>query len=278
PANGLALQGTIIAWHDALVTLPAHGADLRSAIQAALDAQRSSALVQPGEHYYLYAPGQLAGPVLATQPLRATLTYQLVTVGGYSEPCDLDRGQTIPCRFPGQNCGQLCTVLASSVPGTDATHDWIAAALVRATWQYATLDGHVLAHDIAESFGMQLAVLRISWDGSAWQVTPIVGHTLGLDVADDLACDPAREWLGQTSWSFMLTNPPPGERALFASDATPTDGCVVVLEHGAPAIFLERFGLLLTVNDAARNPTDTLSAADPAEQLLAQRLLAQLQP
>ncbi|HEV7126692.1 MAG TPA: hypothetical protein VGN32_04535, partial [Ktedonobacterales bacterium] len=152
-ADGLVLAGTVIATHVSLAALAAKGADLTRAIQRALDATRSSALVQPGEHYYFYAPGQFAGPVLATQPLRATLTYQLVTVGGYPEPCDLDRGQTIPCRFPGQNCGQLCTVLASSVPGTDATHDWIAAALVRATWQYATLDGHVLAHDIAESFG-----------------------------------------------------------------------------------------------------------------------------
>lgn len=74
-----------------------------------------------------------------------------------------------------------------------------------------------------------------------------------------------------------MDNPPPGAAALFASDATPTDGCVAVLDQGGqPAVFLERFGVLLTVNDTAVNPTDNLPAADITERQLADRLTAPL--
>ena len=66
--------------------------------------------------------------------------------------------------------------------------------------------------------------------------------------------------------------------AQFASDDTLADGCVAVLTHGQQAIFLQRFGVLLTVNDAARNPVDNLPVADAAEQRLAQHLLALLSP
>jgi hypothetical protein len=78
----------------------------------------------------------------------------------------------------------------------------------------------------------------------------------------------------------MLTNPPPGSTAQFASDATPADGCIVVLDQqrgdGSPAVFLERFGVLLTVNDVAVNPYDNFPVADAGERQLAAQLEALL--
>jgi hypothetical protein len=47
-------------------------------------------------------------------------------------------------------------------------------------------------------------------------------------------------------------------------------------DQGETALFLQRFGVLLTVNDIARNPSDNLPVADSTEQALARRLYAQL--
>jgi hypothetical protein len=272
---------SVIGVRASLATLdPAQGQKLTGAVQAALDAARSSAIVQPGERYFYYTQGQQGGPVVATQPLRATLGYQLVIDHAYPEPCILAQGVD-PCRFPGQDCSYLCTVPhPPSAVGSGG--DWIAGALVSASWDYQTLDGRTVARGIGEQFGVQLMALRIALDSAGWHVTPIFGHTPDLPVADDPVCAPARSWLAMGTWSFMLVDPPPGAQVQFASDATPADGCVAVLNQAPPtapsAVFLERFGVLLTVNEVARNPTDNLPVADPAEQSLAQRLAAQLSP
>lgn len=278
------LPGAVIAAHATLTTLdPAvgGGSQLSDAIQRALDASRSTATVQPGEQYYSFQQNQAGTPVVATQPLRATLSYQFLTGAGYTEPCILTQ-PAIPCRFPGQDCSELCTVAQPPASVVDTPETWIAAAIVSAAWTYTTLDGHIVAQNVGEQFGIQLAALRITWDGAQWHVTPLFGHTPGLDVADDAACDPLRFALSNTSsWSFMLNDPPPGAQVYFASDATPADGCAAMLAQapGGPAgagVFLQRFGVLLTVNDIARNPVDNLPVADPAEQHLAQQLLTEL--
>jgi hypothetical protein len=124
---------------------------------------------------------------------------------------------------------------------------------------------------------MQLMAVRISRDASGWHVTPIIGHTPGLDVADDPVCDPARYQLQASSWNFMLVNPPPGALTTFVSDGNLADGCAVSLSFGPPdtaGIFLQRFGVLSTVNDLARNENDTFPVADAAEQQLALGMLA----
>jgi hypothetical protein len=266
-------QAPIIGLHASLSMLGPYASGLQGAIVQALGASQSSAVVQPGERYY---NGQ--GPVVASQPLRATLAYQLLTDSGYPEPCILG-DPAIPCRFPGQDCNQICTIAAAPASLAVAPNEWLAAAQVHANWTYTTLDGHPVgtsAENVGERFGVQLAVLRITWDGAQWHVTPVFGHVPGLDVADDAVCDPARTWIGNSTWSFMLVGPPPGEQSYFASDTNPTDGCVVVLEHGGPVVFLERFGLLLMVTDAAANPQDNLPIADASERALASRLMAQL--
>ncbi|HLJ79965.1 MAG TPA: hypothetical protein VKT52_00680, partial [Ktedonobacterales bacterium] len=152
---------------------------------------------------------------------------------------------------------------------------------VHASWTYTTLDGHMVALGLGEAFGMQLAVLRVTWDGVEWHVTPILGTTPGLPATDDLVCDPARFWLGDNStWSFMMSDPPPGAQAQYISDSIPTDGCLAVLNQHPPdapsAVFLEHCGVLLAVNAEAENGGSAgLPMANAAERQLAQQLAAQ---
>ncbi|HLZ24976.1 MAG TPA: hypothetical protein VKQ30_22885 [Ktedonobacterales bacterium] len=282
PAADANLVGHVIALHASFGTLPASdGAQLTQVIQAALDANRSHATVQSGEHYYVYQQGENGSPTTATQPLRATLSHVYLPGAGYFEPCIFTQ-PVIPCRFPGQDCGQICTVPQPPPDVATSPGDWIAAVIVHASWRYTTQDGRVVAQDLGEAVGLQLAVLRITWDGGGWHVTPILGATPGLPAADDLVCDPARFWLGGNgTWAFMMSDPPPGARTQFVSDSLPTDGCLAVLNpypRGAPsAVFLQRFGVLLAVNAAATNGGSAgLPVADAAEQQVARHLAAQV--
>jgi hypothetical protein len=272
--------GSIIAVHDSLAALdPADASRLSAAIRFAFDDSASTATVQPGERYFSRQQGAPGGLAVATEPLHVTLTYRFQQSTGYPEPCILGQ-PAIPCRFPGQDCGQLCTVpqLPASLAGPPGT--WIVAVMVNDTYGYTTLGGQVVDEEPESSLGIQLAALRVTRDAGGWHVAPILGYTPGLPVADDPVCDPARFQLGQNPvWAFIVDGPPPGASVAYASDANPADGCVAVVQgFGQPApVFLERFGVLLTVNDAAAsNSYAGLPAADAAERALAQRLLAPL--
>lgn len=279
--------GAVITMHAGLSALaPADAARLTTAIQNALDAVRSTAIVQPGDPYLAFSQGQGDTIMFARQPLRATLSYHFfndpgnsVDGAGQAEPC-LVTEPVVPCRFPGQNCSQLCTV-SSPPPSVAAAGEWVVAAAVQGTWDYVTLNGQTVAQGFSGPgpFAIQVAALRITRDAAGWHASPVIGHIPGFDLADDAACDPVRLALSQTSsWSFMVVNPPPDATVRFASDATPADGCAAELTHGQPALFLQRFDVLLTVNDLARNPTDNLPVASPADQDLAHRLLSQAAP
>ncbi len=267
--------GAIIGMQESLDTLePQDTQQLASTIQAALDAIESTTTVQPGEAYT--ASNIERSPTIAQEPLRAIRQYQFVYNTGYPEPCILGQ-PAIPCRFPGQDCNSLCTVEQPPASITGSGGVWIAAAFVSTTWAYFTADDQVIALQVAETFGLQLAVLRITHDAGKWHVSAVVGHTPGLDAADDMICDPARYALSQTSsWSFMVTDPPPGTEVHFVSGPTPTDGCVIEIDYGGPALFLQRFGVLLAVNNAAQNPVDNLPMADATEQAIARQLMARL--
>src|SRR5260370_32969437 len=98
------LPGTVIGMHVSLSAVaPAAGgvARLTKAIQDGLETRRSTALVRPAGHYLSY-PGGQPSAVVATQPLRATLSYQLLSPAAYPGPCNLAQ-PAIRCRFPGQD-------------------------------------------------------------------------------------------------------------------------------------------------------------------------------
>lgn len=99
--------GAIIGMHASLAALDA--ADQQSlvrAIQAALAARRSTTTVRPGERFAVYSSAQ---PVTTDRPLQATLTFTYLSNPGYPDPCIVTQPD-IPCRFPGQDCSQICTV------------------------------------------------------------------------------------------------------------------------------------------------------------------------
>lgn len=278
-AQGVPVRGNVLATNASLFTLQANEiAALQRAIMLALAASTSSATVQPGEPYYTLQPSGAGGYTLATQPLRATFSLDLFAPTEVGDPCLLGM-QAAPCRFQGQNCGALCTIADPPPSATAGAPDaWIAAVVVATTWTYTTPGGQVVASDASSAITNLLVVLRITWDGATWRVTPILGHTAGLPAADDVACGDTRFWLTNSTWNFMLTDPPGGAAVDFISGATPADGCLAILSRGPGganrALFLGRFGLLLTLNDTARNPVDGFPQADATDQRIAQSLAA----
>jgi hypothetical protein len=268
-------QGSIVAMHDSLTTVvPAQYHPLLDAIQAALSAASSRAVVQPGGYYLADAVpfGSPAG--VATQPLQVSLALDFTLLAGYPEPCAAVglAPNPQPCRFPGQDCQQLCTLPTTS-------SDWLAGGMVQPVWTYTAPGGRVVAQNQGDPFNLQaVVILRINWDGAHWHVAPILGHTPGIPAADDLLCMASRDWLLQDgAWSFMVT-PPPGAVAEYAAAPSPSEGCVVVLDPhpGAdtPALFLQRFGVLLAADAAARLPGSTLPVATAADQRAAADLAA----
>jgi hypothetical protein len=276
----------VIAVHETSDALPLDQFNaLTAAIQDALAALRSSAIVQPGEDYYSYQPGQCCKPVAATRSLRATLHVNLA--GDLGDPClfSID-----PCWFPGQDCAHICTVPAPVSASTGTTPAWLAAVLVDLTWEYTTLDGQSIANVAEYGYGIQRVVLRITWDGAHWLVVPVTGHQPSLPAADDLTCASALAWFSQGPPTYILfPETSNGVDFRYAAGPTPTDGCILriaatgnpqvqVVAPGAPALFLERFGVLLAANDAAHSLWPDLPVADASEQALAQQLAAQLGP
>lgn len=150
------------------------------------------------------------------------------------------------------------------------------------SWEYSAPPDASIARQAGVDVGLQLAPLRITYAGGQWQVSAIISNTPGFDLAGDAVCDPARTLLSQNSvWSFAVNNPPPGAHMAFLPAPNPADGCAeVFLGYHAPgeepAMFLQRFGVLRTVNATAANPVANLPMADAYEQRLARQLLAPL--
>ncbi len=277
--------GAIIGMHASIGALAtADQQALNLAIQAALAAQRSTTTVGKGERYALYDTESPTAHVVTTdQPVQATLTFDYFSDAGYLEPCILGQ-PAIPCRFPGQDCTQICTVTQPppALAGASSDQTWIGAVVIHASWDYSLPHGPSIARQVGEALGLQLAALRIAYAGGQWQVSAIIGNIPGFDLASDPVCDPARYLLSQNNvWAFAVYNPPPGARMAFVPAPNPADGCAAVfLGHNAPseepAMFFQRFGVLRAVNGAAANPVANLPMADAYEQSLARQLLAPL--
>jgi hypothetical protein len=281
----LTVPGNMLAVRMNRITMsPAAAAQLKAAIQQAIGKIAASGTLAVGDHYYYCPQGTQCRVATAMEPMRATLSYQVIAEQAYPEPCVL--GEGIPCRFAGQDCVLLCTVAVTPAvlagAGPDAAPVWTAAVLVQAQWLFTAINGRLILENAPEMFGAQLMVLRITWDAEGWHVAPTFGHLPGLDAVDDVVCDPLRVWLAQTSWSFMLLDPPPGASVQFTSDRDPSDGCIAVLDQAPgsarPAIFYQHFGAPLVINDVAYNPQDGLVRASPNELARAVTVLARFAP
>lgn len=300
--------GYVVQQRESLATLPGgQQSALLQAIDAGLNDSSAKAVIQPGESYLALANDRPRARVTtASVALSAALRYTRVTGAPQSDPCA--QYQAIqPCRFPDQDCRNLCTATPndSSVPADTNTFGWIVAVPAHAAWELDASNGSAVGQGLvgpgegivnpgAEDL---LVLLRIMWDGTAWQVTPLFGHTHG-PVADDSVCSPARDWLadagevpapilvpiGSALWGQSDGQ---GGGVVYASGPNPTDGCFVSVASSAlavipnppisgPTTFLLRFGVLVAVNASARQIAPTLPVADASEQAIAGRLQAQL--
>ncbi|HJT56507.1 MAG TPA: hypothetical protein VJ761_08430 [Ktedonobacteraceae bacterium] len=276
------LSAWIISFDVSLTSLPD---DQRTAlvqkVQAALDKLQSSAIIQPGEQYAadVLTGGQLQASVTtvtATQPLRATLNFQLDAAPNSQQTCAA--GVLV------QDC-QACRLFCpppNPVPQTSSeAQQWNVLALIYSTWTYTTLDGHVIARDQSNSEDHPLE-LGITWDGTNWHVNILFNQQTTSQ--GDLACLPAEEEIGSTG-EFSLTGGEVAQSAPvnwhFRADSNLAAGC---LATGTPlndtatpttlpiAYLLDRFGVILAANIAAHQYWALNPVADKEEQKLAQQL------
>lgn len=269
---------------------------LMDAIQQSVMSAGGSDTVQPGESYFTYEHGV----VRASAPLTATLSLApaLDVSGGPMDEClpNVQNSQVNGCPVDTGYCERICSVTyqyRAALAEMTSRQTWLALIVYNPSWTYATADGAVVgANEPIEQGGVgvreQLALLEISWDGAVWHtqiaygpdrqdttilgIQSIGGSPLCLAANDSFesATDP------QTLATYAQTR--------ILSAANPAQGCVaegIVGSNGtasgpdAPrAIYLERFGLFLAVNDLARRNQPQTPAANAYEQALAQRIAA----
>jgi hypothetical protein len=274
----------VIETRESLATLSSDQATaLTSAIQQALDALTATATVAVDEHYYAPTSNGSYRVMVATQPLRATLRL-LLRGSGAPGACSTAAGAVQPCRAPGQDCAEFCTLPNPNLQVSSFT--WPAGVVVSADWTYTTLGGQTVAQHVGDpGLNANLAVMLLDWYGSRWSVMPIIGHRANTPEADDALCDPARNWLASGPLAPLLTptGGAPQPTFQYASAADLTGGCVVSLtryepagtgQQGPPALFFERFGVLLAVNAPAHGLWPALPRADAAEVTLANTLVS----
>ncbi len=291
--------GSIIIFAASLNMLPAIQRTLLiQAIQAALDTTQSSEKIQPGE-LYAFAPvisGSENNPcritpqsvlcfAAAKQPLRATLRFQLDTNISQDAPCSISQA----CILNGQDCRLFCDAPGGTISPSAIIPGWNVLAVVSSLWEYATLDGQIIAYDQADTFiadmaNEHLVPLSITWNNPGWQVSALFPNSQA-PLADPV-CDSARGDAQALAGAFAINNLPVQVQEQSVSGANPAAGCVVVITPGQQpgatptsttakplvAYCLHRFGVLLAANDTAHRFWPYLSVADAYEQRLAQQL------
>jgi len=285
------LSAQVLLLNEAPTTLPGNlQQSLTATIQTTIDGIHDSVRIQPGEQYF----ADPRGNTTARQPLIATLRFNYTPLPNMAFTLNID----------GVACQQLCiapwrfpTTMPVPLPQTPGT--WLSVVLANMSWDYTTPDGQAIALSQPLDFGAAGAgahpiLVRTTWTGSAWQVTPLIGArqvpplliyseggqtgqqpvtvsaTDTTTVDDDPACVAAED--------LFLNGAGTADNAQvrFISGPNIAGGCLVVypiLTHAPIAYYLEHFGILLAVNNAARAAYSELPLADANEQMLARQLL-----
>ncbi len=264
---------------------------LAATMQAAIDGIHASIAIQPGELYFA-AP---RGETTARQPLLAALRFNFT----------MQDNVTFALNIDGVSCQQLCIApwrfpATSPVPQPQTPGIWLSVALVNLSWDYTTPGGQAVAlsqplDSGAAGDGAHPILVRTTWTGSAWQVTPLIGArqvpplliysevsgngqppttVSPLDMAtmdDDPSCVAAQDMFLNSQDNIDTS------MIRFISGPDVAGGCLVaepVLTHAPVAYYLEHFGILLAVNNAARSAFPRLPLADANERALVRQLLA----
>ena len=173
-----------------------------------------------------------------------------------------------------------------------AAAGWNFMVVVRPLWQFATLDGQVIAHDQADTFiagqgNEYLVMLNTVWGNPGWSILPPFSNSqlpFGDPVCDSAANDT------QTMQSAALNNSGMQIQTQYPSVARADlgAGCLVTITQqpassssltpppsSQVAYCLHRFGVLLAVNNLAHRLWPFLPVANAYEKRLAQQLAAE---
>jgi hypothetical protein len=286
PDGSAPLPAPIVAERLTLAALPApQAAALTTAVQTALADMTTSATVAPGDHYLQGNSGAVA---TATQPFTAFYQVRQITTD-LADSCFL----TVPvftCPYLGQDCNMLCTLPNPSAPGTGAHPEWIIGTPVQVIWSYIATDGTLIQSNVQPSeYGAETALLGVTWDGTTWRAQSLLGYHAAVPASDDLVCDDAwQAFFGSPVNYFFYPDASNSITFQCASGAQVSDGSVIrlanngrapvpIIPGNSPALFLERYGVLLAASDAAHQLWPDLPQADAAERQAAQQLAAALE-
>ncbi len=296
----------IILLHESLNSLPfEQRTALKAAIQTEFGKLFTSETVLPGEQY----AGE-SGLVLASQPLLASLHFQLDTDSNWVCFANMQTHYGLLCGIDRHDCRQLCSTpwqYRQQQTAASVASGWFALAMTRSSWDYTTEHGRIVARDQpvgpgGSQLGQQLLLLRIAWD-SSWHVKVLLGPDLGppiytftksrgimgkyqrlfigaVQVADDPACIDARQFV----ISGLAAEPQVSESThtmvRLVSASNPAIGCLVIATATdkisgpdlAAAYYLVRFGSLLTANSEAHLLRPGIPRADAYELSLVHQL------
>ncbi|MBE3561361.1 MAG: hypothetical protein IMW89_19395 [Ktedonobacteraceae bacterium] len=245
---------------------------LIEATQKLLDTPQRQEQVQPGE-YYAYKGSDI--PHKATEPLQASLRFLLDTDASAPAFC---RGLQLDhsCFNAENDCRLFCTLDWPTAGG------WDVAAVIRPTWSYKTAgqpgNADVTAQKEDSRGEQQLIALHIQRQQQHWQVS---FHPQGLSSFDDpncielmgiLAANPAYRHIQSTdqsiSWNFKSgTNRAAG---CLATGTLQTKDAATSPALDAPVVvLLQRFGVVLAVDERAHQLWPALPQAGDAQQRLA---------
>lgn len=286
------LTAHVLMLNESLTALPGNlQQSLAASMQATINAIQDSVRIQPGDLYFADPQGETT----ARQPLIATLRFSYAMQPNLAPPLTID----------GVVCQQLCIVpwrfpTTSPVPLPRTPGTWLTLALANMSWDYTTLNGQAVALSQpldadAAADSAHPVLMRTTWVGNTWQVTPLIGarqvpplliysegsepgqipptispsDTVSLD--DDPACVAAEDLF--LNGEDTIDN----ELVRFISGPHVAGGCLIaypILTHSPIAYYLEHFGILLAVNDAARIAYFGLPVVDAHELVLVHQLLS----
>lgn len=285
-ANGAPVTAPIIADRLSLSALPGtQSAALTATIQAALQSMTATAAIAPGDHYLDASGGAVA---IAARPFTAVFQVR-PTTDPFADPCAFgETGGT--CPLLGQTCESLCTLPNPGLRGAGPPSRWIVGTSVQVVWSYIASDGSIIQRDVqALGYGVETALLAVSWDGTTWQAQPLLGERGAAPSSADLVCAAAwQPFYGSTAVSYLFY--PDASYSVtvqYASGTRVSDGCVIRMANSgqttAPlipgdgtALFLERCGVLLAASDAAHTLWPDLPRANATERADARELASAL--
>jgi hypothetical protein len=241
---------------------------LSVATQAYLQTLTSTTSVASGERYRYNTTTPIQ---TATQPMRATLSFELDTTTGGVTDCQGYRFGD-GCSYPatGEDCRHFCTIQWADA---SSYHYWNVAVVTRPSWIYtpASTAQHVEKSPLPSSQmqgEQQLTSLRIDWQDKRWQVTT---HAWGDSYYDDPNC-------GSTIYSISTRIAPSNASALknpiwkYITARNRALGCLVT-NNGTNTRIIQRFNVLQAVNQETHQRYPALPLINIDGARLAQDIL-----